>query len=113
MLQLPNVTLICVATKNENLAIEAIIKSCSNIKYQSVKFLNSLHGSDRTEKIYNINLEFIHIDSFENIDDWNKFIFYDLHKHIDTEFCLLSHPDGYVINSDSWDDRFHDYDYIG
>ena len=113
MLQLPNVTLICVATKNENLAIEAIIKSCSNIKYQSVKFLNSLHGGNRTEKIYNINLEFIHIDSFENIDDWNKFIFYDLYKWVDTEFCLLIHPDGYVINSDSWDDRFLDYDYIG
>lgn len=52
-------------------------------------------------------------DSLKSIDDWNKAIIYDLPKYIDTEFALLVHADGYVINPESWSYNWLEYDYIG
>ena len=47
------------------------------------------------------------------IDDWNRYIVYDLGSHIDTEFCLLVHPDGGIAEADMWDDEWLELDYIG
>jgi hypothetical protein len=38
---------------------------------------------------------------------------YNLTRHIDTDYCLLVQPDGFVINPDKWDDDWYNYDYIG
>lgn len=47
------------------------------------------------------------------IDEWNRAIVFDLGDYIDTEFALLIHPDGYVVNPDMWRPEFLDYDYVG
>jgi hypothetical protein len=36
-----------------------------------------------------------------------------LTKHIDTEFALLIHDNGFVVHPESWRNEFLDYDYIG
>lgn len=118
MLQLPNITLICVATRDHNDALWALInsqvtKDLQEIKYGAVKFLTNIYAECQVGEEMGLGIERFHIESFDAIDDWNKFIFYDLHKYIDTDYCLLIHPDGYIINPDSWDNRFLDYDYCG
>jgi GR25 family glycosyltransferase involved in LPS biosynthesis len=110
MKSLPNVTLICVSTNDITGAVDALIKSSVGIKFGEVKLLTSVGATfeeDNGISIVNIGTIFRHID------DWNKFIFYDLHKYIDTEFVLLIHPDGYVIRPDLWKDEFLNYDYCG
>lgn len=47
------------------------------------------------------------------MDDWSYNIIYRLHHHIDTDFALIIHPDGYVVHPECWDDQFLAYDYIG
>ena len=47
------------------------------------------------------------------IDDWNKFIVYNLGKYINTDFALLIHPDGFVVHPESWRDEFLEYDFTG
>ena len=42
-----------------------------------------------------------------------KFCVEELHKYIDTEYCLLVQSDGFIINADYWTDEFLYYDYIG
>lgn len=117
MIQLPSVTLICVATRDHEAAEKALISSQQGIKFGSVKLLtdatvsntrvsHSTHGE-------NFVIQKIYIPPFSYIDEWNRFIFYNLHEYVDTDYCLLIHPDGYVINPDKWDNRFLDYDYIG
>jgi len=38
---------------------------------------------------------------------------YELHKHINTNHCLITQHDGWIVNPDKWDDAFLNYDYIG
>ena len=47
------------------------------------------------------------------IDEWNRAVVFDLGDHIDTEFALVIHPDGYVVHPECWRDEFMDYDYVG
>ena len=48
-----------------------------------------------------------------NIDEWNYSTIYNLPKYIQTDFCLLIHDDGFVVNPEQWQDEFLNYDYIG
>lgn len=93
MLKIPNVTLIMLTGIDFPAHDEAIKKSCEGIEWGAVKVIFDY--------------------SLKSIDDWNKAIIYDLYKYVDTEFAMLIHPDGYVINPDMWRDEFLDYDFIG
>lgn len=48
-----------------------------------------------------------------SIDEWNRKIVFELHQYVQTEYAMLIHADGYVINPDVWKDSWLDYDYIG
>ena len=48
-----------------------------------------------------------------NIDEYNYYILYHLHKHIDTEYVLLIQDHAFILNPDAWMDEFFDYDYVG
>ena len=94
MIKLPQVTLIAYGSrKYEKSQQEALDKSCQEIKFGAVKNIID--------------------DNCINIDEWNKAIIYQLPKHIQTQFCMLIHPDGYIINPELWTNRWLRYDYIG
>lgn len=44
---------------------------------------------------------------------YNKFCIEELHKYIQTDYCLLIQPDGFVLDTKYWTDEFLEYDYIG
>lgn len=93
MLKLPNITLIALTNKNWVAHKEAIDKSCEGIEWGAVKIIWD-------EKI-------------TSIDEWNRKIIYELGNYIDTDFTMLIHADGYVVNPQAWRDEFLEYDYIG
>jgi glycosyltransferase involved in cell wall biosynthesis len=107
-IQLTNVTLVAMATRNVEETLQALNHSCRGVKYGSVKLL-----SHYTPYELDKNIEFIRIDKIKSIDDWSYKIIYELNQYIDTEFALLVHADGFVVNPSSWKDEFLDYDYIG
>lgn len=93
MLELPNITLIALTSKNIAAHEEAIEKSSVGINWGATKLIVD----------YNLT----------SIDAWNKAIIYELHNYVSTDFALLIHGDGYVINPSAWQDRFLAYDFIG
>jgi hypothetical protein len=107
-IQLPNVTLVAMATRNVEETLQALEYSCKGVEYGSVKLL-----SHYTPYGLSKNIEFIRIDKIKSIDDWSYKIIYELNQYIHTEFALLVHADGFVVNPSSWKDEFLDYDYIG
>jgi len=107
-IKLPNVTLVAMATRNVDETLQALKYSCKGVEYGSVKLLSHYTPHDLGKTI-----EFIRIDKIESIDDWSYKIIYELNQYIDTEFALLVHADGFVVNPSSWRDEFLEYDYIG
>lgn len=93
MLKLPNVSLIALTNKDFEGHKRAIDKSCEGIEWGDVKIIWD-------EKITNIN-------------EWNRKIIYELHNYISTDFAMLIHADGFVVNPACWKDEFLAYDYIG
>jgi len=48
-----------------------------------------------------------------NIDEYNYYILYHLHQHIQTDYVLLVQDHAFIIAPKSWREDFFDYDYIG
>lgn len=93
MLELPQVTLVALGNQNVPGMVNALERSSREIKWGAIKLITDLH--------------------IKNIDEWNQAIVFDLRRYIDTPFCLLVHPDGFVVNPQSWNPDWLNYDYIG
>lgn len=93
MLSLPQITLIALGSTNVEGMFNALNHSSQNIKWGAIKLVTDIHCP--------------------SIDDWNHAIIFDLRKYVDTKFCMLIHPDGFVVHPESWQPEFLDYDYVG
>lgn len=93
MLKLPQITLCAFGSeKYRDVQQKALDYSCRGIEWGAVKNI---------------------IEPCDGMEDWCKKVIYDLPKHIETDYCMLIHPDGFVVNPESWRDEFLEYDYIG
>ncbi len=104
-INLPNITLVAVACVRVQETVKAIEKSCSSINFGSVKLITH-------EEIKSEFFETIQIHKLD-YEQYNKFVVYELHKYIDTEFALIIQDDGFVTGPYQWRDEFLEYDYIG
>ena len=104
-LKLENITIVSVACIRVSDTLKALKYSSKSIDFGSVKLLTN-------EDIIDDKVEIIKIDKLD-YENYNRFIVYDLHKYIDTDYALIIQDDGFIINPDSWDERFLNYDYIG
>jgi hypothetical protein len=92
MIHLPQVTLVAVTSKNKDAHRQALAYSCESIKFGAIRLMDFQTNT---------------------IDEWNKAVVYDLGEHIQTDYALLIHADGFVVNPDSWNPEWLQYDYIG
>jgi len=74
-------------------------------EFADVKILSSLPaaGDDRVIKI----------DSISSLEEYSRFVIFELDKYVDTPHVLIVQYDGFILNPQAWDDRYLDYDYIG
>ncbi len=93
MLNLPNITLVCVDDRKEQ-ADPAIDKSIKDIQFGKVLRIHP-EGKLGSKEAY------------------SKFILKELYKYIETDYALIIQHDGYVKNPEAWTDEFLKYDYIG
>src|SRR6185295_12270179 len=92
MLKLPQTTLIAVTGKDIQGHRKALDKSCEGIEFGEVVMVQK---------------------HFNTIDDWSKFIVYNLTDYVHTDYCILVHSDGFIVNPDKWKDEWLQYDYAG
>jgi len=97
-ISLPNVTLFCISSNNIPGALYALQKSMEGISFGKVKLITHEYPGNLPEGI-----EFSKCYKIESIHDYNYYCIYNLTKHIDTDYCLLVQPDGYVIRPWNWD----------
>jgi hypothetical protein len=105
MVKLENTSLVCVTSVNIDRSIKALEYSCKGIEFADVILLTDVDVVREGINVIKINkLDYI---------GYSKFIIYDLHKHIDTDYVLIIQDDGFIINPSEWSDEFFKYDYIG
>ncbi len=104
-ISLKDITIVAVACVRVDKTLLAMKYSCKDIEFGGVKLFTH-------ENIVDDSVEVVKIDKLD-YENYNRFIVYDLHKYIDTKFCLIIQDDGFVINPTSWRNEFFDYDYIG
>lgn len=95
MIKLPDVTLIAITGLGYKFKehYEALKKSQEGIRFGETKL--------------------IQLSKIKDIDSWNEAVIYDLPKYIETDFAMLVHHDGYVINPEMWNDEWLNFDYLG
>lgn len=93
LLELHDITLIAMTGVNFEGHQRAINASCEGIEWGAVKLIER--------------------PDLDTIDKWNYAMVYELWEYVDTEFAMVIHADGWVINPDCWRDEFLEYDYIG
>lgn len=107
MINLPNVTLICVDTKNYGKAINAMQKTLQQIApARAILFTNILVDLP--------GIDTVQIPLFYNRHDYSRWMIKELGKQeIMTSHILVIQHDGFVLDGAQWDDDYLDYDYIG
>jgi hypothetical protein len=108
MVNLKNVTLIAMTSVGLTPTVNALEYSCQGINFGSVKLISDIKP-DNLPSI--ITHEFT--EKINNIEEWNHDIIYKLGKYVETDFAILIHADGFIVNPESWRDEFLEYDYIG
>ena len=108
MIDLPNVTLFCISSDKVPDAIKVLQYSMRGINFGAVKLITHEDPGNLPDGI-----EFSQCYEIKSIHEYNYYCLYNLTNHIDTDYCLLIQPDGFVINPDKWDDDWFNYDYIG
>lgn len=107
-LHLPQVTLVAMASKNVYATVRALSYSSSKIEFANIVLISHKKPFYLPSKI-----KFRYTEKSKSIDDWCYKIIFELNNHIETEYALLIHSDGFVVNPDQWRDDFLNFDYIG
>lgn len=107
MLNLDNVTLVCVTSVKIEQNVKAVLKSMEGIKYGAVKFISDICPENLPK-----NIEYVKCDKL-SYDGFSEYTFLKLWKDIETSHCLLVHHDGFVVRPHLWKDYFLDFDYVG
>lgn len=105
-LQLPNVEIISINTHDPMMSAKAIEYSSRHIQFAKKTLF-----SDVPVKAY--GMDNVIIPKFTTREQYSIFCLQELHKHITSDFVLMIHDDGFVINPHLWTDEFLEYDYIG
>ena len=105
MINLPEVTLICVSCINFEQTLYAFKKSMQGINFGDVKLVSD---QDRPEfEQHGIKVE--KCPKISSIDEYSHYMIFDLYKHVDTTHCIVIQGDGFIINPDkctyTWSDE--------
>ena len=107
-LQLPNVTLMCMTSVKVMESVKAMKYSMRQIDFGDAVFIS------HKKPIYlPSSIRFSYTSKLTDIDCFNYKMLYELGEHIHTDYVMIVHYDGFVVNPHMWRDEFLDYDYIG
>lgn len=85
--------------------LQAVMNLCQReIDFGAVKLLTSKSINDE---------RLINIPGIRSLEEFSIFCLKDLVDYVDTDFVLLVQRDGFILNPQSWDKSFLNYDYIG
>ena len=108
MIELPEVTLVCVDTRTPRLALRAIARCTAGIRFGAVKLFTDRRGQELAPP----GVSAIEA-AIASVPAYSDFMLRGLSAHVATSHCLVVQWDGYVLDPARWEPGFLDWDYIG
>lgn len=109
MLNLSNVTLLCVETREPDLAHWTIDKCLISTQFAKVVLVTNL---DRVCK-KRVDIEYVQAPPIRTTKDYSELLLTGLDQHIEGSHVLVIQWDSFVIHPELWSNDFLLYDYIG
>jgi hypothetical protein len=106
-INLPNVTLICIDGVNPETGLKSLKYSMKNINFAKSILISHIRPDNISD-----NIVFEQTQKLSH-ETYNTFLLHEMYKYVDTDYCLITHDDGFIINPQLWSDEFLNYDYIG
>ena len=103
MINLSDITIVSINTRDPLYSIKAIERSSKYIKFAEYLLITD-------KKIDHGFIKCSLIDKISSLSEYSLFCVKKLHQYINTEFCLIVQPDGFVTNPLMWTNDFLNYD---
>ncbi|MBW4425772.1 MAG: hypothetical protein KME50_15295 [Nostoc desertorum CM1-VF14] len=110
-INLQNTTLVTISSVDIELTLLSLVISNLNATFNRVLFFTFEEIDQRYLKLFP-QLEVIKIPPIRSLVEYSRFVIKELNSFIDTEFCLVTQGDGFIINPQLWSEEFLNYDYI-
>jgi hypothetical protein len=107
-MQLPDVTLCCVDTRDPALAVWALQRCMAQVQFAHVLLFS--RTSLVPDPPAGVNVIDVQVN---DIEAYSRFMLRGLVPHVRTSHVLVVQWDGFVRDAASWDPAFLQYDYIG
>lgn len=109
MLNLANVTLLCVETREPALAHWAINHCLQHAHFSKVVLLTDLNRI--AEKV--VGIEYIQSPMIRTTKDYSDLLLTGIERYVQGTHVLIIQWDSFIVHPDLWSDSFLSYDYIG
>jgi hypothetical protein len=109
MLNLSNVTLLCVETREPELAHWAIDRCLSGTRFAKVVLITNL---DRVN-MKRADIEYVQAPPIKTTKDYSELLLTGISQYIDGTHVLVIQWDSFIVHPQLWSDGFLQYDYIG
>ncbi|MDM3847305.1 MAG: DUF5672 family protein [Aphanizomenon gracile PMC638.10] len=110
-INLQNTTLVTISSVDIELTLLSLVISNLNTNFNRVLFFTSKEIDQKYLELFP-QLEIVKIHPIRSLVEYSRFIIKELNSFIDTEFCLVTQGDGFIINPQFWSEEFLNYDYI-
>jgi Protein of unknown function (DUF5672) len=108
MLNLPDVTLVLIETREHDLA-QLALDDCE----QQAEFGEVLVFTDRPSQFMRSNRRVVTVPDWPTKQGWSRCFWYDVPLHVRTSHALCIQWDSWVVAPEMWRDEYLAFDYIG
>jgi hypothetical protein len=109
MLNLSNVTLLCVETRDPDLSHWAINQCLSQAHFAQVVLLTDIDLVKHQQE----NIEYVQAPSIRSIKDYSDLLLTGIDQYVVGSHVLVIQWDSFITHPELWRDEFLEYDYIG
>jgi len=109
MLNLSNVTLLCVETRDPDLAHWAIDQCLRGTQFAKVVLITNLERVSKQRS----GIEYVQAPNIRTTKDYSDLLLTGINQYVKGSHVLVIQWDSFVIHPELWTDAFLSYDYIG
>ena len=109
MLNLSNVTLLCVETRDPELAHWAIDRCLRETRFAKVVLITNID----LVRNRRLDIEYVQAPPIQSTKDYSDLLLTGIDQYVAGSHVLVIQWDSFIIKPNLWQNEFLDYDYIG